>query len=265
VGLGLAFGVGVAATRGAAAGAEYYAAYFLEKSLSIDNMFAFLVIFAELRIPAALQGRVLWLGVAGALVFRALLIGAGLTLIARAHWIAYPFALLLLFAAWRMLFGQERERRAVQQACSVCDTWIARLVRVSPVLHGGDFWRRERGRLVATPLLVALVVIETTDIFFALDSVPAVLAVSRDPLIVYGSNVMAMMGLRSLYFVLADALQRLAYVRQGLAAILVFTAAKLAAGDLVHISATASVLIIGGVLLTTVGASVLRGRLAGAR
>jgi predicted tellurium resistance membrane protein TerC len=133
-----------------------------------------------------------------ALVFRALAIGAGLTLIERFQWITYPFATLILFAAWRLLFGAERERKVVKEACDVCGTWIARVVRVSPVLHGRNFWRREGGRLVATPLLVALVVIETTDIVFALDSIPAVLAVTRNPLIVYSSNVMAMLGLRSM-------------------------------------------------------------------
>src|SRR5258707_144882 len=118
---------------------------------------------------------------------------------------AIHFATLILFAAWRLLFGAERERKVVKEACDVCGTWIARVVRVSPVLQGHDFWRREGGRLIATPLLVALVVIETTDIVFALDSIPAVLAVTRNPLIVYSSNVMAMLGLRSLYFVLSDA------------------------------------------------------------
>jgi tellurite resistance protein TerC len=257
VGLGLLVGVAVFATRGATAAAEYYAAYFLEKSLSIDNMFVFVMVFSELHIPAEYQRRVLWFGVAGALVFRGLLIGAGITLIERFDWIVYPFAGLILLAAWRMVFGAQRERRVVEGACDVCETWIARVVRVSPVLHGHDFWRRDRGRLVATPLLVALVVIETTDIVFALDSVPAVLAVTRSPLIVYSSNVMAMLGLRSLYFVLADALQRLKYLRQGLAVLLVFTAGKMLAEGRVHIGPGLSVAIIAAVLLATVAASTL--------
>jgi tellurite resistance protein TerC len=258
IGLSLALGLWVLATRGAGAAAEYYAAYFLEKSLSVDNIFVFVIIFSELHIPAEYQRRVLRFGVAGALVFRALLIGAGITLIERFGWVTYPFAVLILFAAWRMLFGAEREREVVQAACDVCETWIARVVRVSPVLHGGDFWRREGGRLVATPLFVALVVIETTDIVFALDSVPAVLSVTRDPLIVYSSNVMAMLGLRSLYFVLADSLHRVRYLRPGLALVLVFTGAKMLANDWVHISAGASVLVIGIVLLTTIAASAWR-------
>ena len=256
VGLGLAVGLWVAGTYGRSAATEYFAAYLLEESLSVDNIFVFVVIFSELHIPAEYQRRVLLFGVAGALVFRALAIFAGLTLIERFQWITYPFATLILFAAWRLLFGAERERRVVTEACDVCGTWIARVVRVSPVLHGHDFWRREGGRLVATPLLVALVVIETTDIVFALDSIPAVLAVTRNPLIVYSSNVMAMLGLRSLYFVLSDAVYRLRYLRSGLAVLLVFTAAKMLASEWVHISAGLSVTIIGAVLLATIAASV---------
>jgi tellurite resistance protein TerC len=129
-------------------------------------------------------------------------------------------------------------------------------VRVTPVLQGHDFWRRESGRLVATPLLVALVVIETTDIVFALDSIPAVLAVTRNPLIVFSSNVMAMLGLRSLYFVLSDAVYRLRYLRSGLAALLVFTGAKMLANEWVQVSAGVSVAIIGAVLFATIAASV---------
>ncbi len=256
VGLGLAVGLWVAVTHGRSAATEYFAAYLLEESLSVDNIFVFVVIFSELHIPAEHQRRVLLFGVAGALVFRALAIGAGLTLIERFQWITYPFATLILFAAWRLLFGAERERKVVKEACNVCSTWIARVVPVSPVLHGHDFWRRDGGRLVATPLLVALVVIETTDIVFALDSIPAVLAVTRNPLIVYSSNVMAMLGLRSLYFVLSDAVYRLRYLRIGLAALLVFTAAKMLASEWVHVSPGVSVAIIAAVLLATIAASV---------
>jgi tellurite resistance protein TerC len=133
---------------------------------------------------------------------------------------------------------------------------LDRSSRARPVLHGHDFWRREGGRLVATPLLVALVVIETTDIVFALDSIPAVLAVTRNPIIVYSSNVMAVLGLRSLYFVLSDAVYRLRYLRPGLAALLVFTASKMVASEWVQVSAGVSVAIIVAVLLATIAASV---------
>jgi tellurite resistance protein TerC len=255
VSVGLAFGVWVAVARGSVAAAEYYAAYLLELSLSVDNIFVFVIVFSELHIPAEYQHRVLRWGVAGALVFRALLIGAGIALVQRVQWILYPFGGLILFAAWRMLFAEERERRVVAGACDVCSTWIARVVRVSPILHGHDFWRREGGRRIATPLLVALVVIETTDIVFALDSVPAVLSVTRNPLLVYSSNVLAMFGLRALYFVVSDALDRLRYLRQGLAVILVFTGVKMIASEWVAISPGVSVAIIGAVLGVTVAVS----------
>src|SRR5256884_3801066 len=260
IGVALAFGVWVAVARGATAAAEYYAAYLLEMSLSVDNIFVFVIVFSELHIPGENQRRVLTWGVTGALVFRAVMIFAGIALIQRFEWIMYPFGALILFAAWRMLFAEERERRVVAGACEVCSTWIARVVRVSPVLDGHRFWRRDGGRLVATPLFVALAVIETTDIVFALDSVPAVLAITRNPLIVYSSNVLAMFGLRSLYFVVAEALNRLRFVRQGLATILLFTAATRLASDCVQISPRASVAVIAVVLGTTALVSLWRPR-----
>jgi tellurite resistance protein TerC len=145
VGVALAFGIWVAVARGTTAAAEYYAAYLLELSLSVDNIFVFVIVFSELHIPAEHQRRVLAWGVAGALVFRGVMITAGITLIQRFEWIMYPFGALILFAAWRMLFAEERERRVVAGACDVCSTWIARVVRVSPVLDGHQFWRREGG------------------------------------------------------------------------------------------------------------------------
>jgi tellurite resistance protein TerC len=255
VGVALAFGVWVAVARGATAATEYYGAYLLELSLSVDNILVFVIVFAELHIPAENQRRVLAWGVAGALVFRALMITAGITLIQRSEWIIYPFGALILFAAWRMLFAEERERRVVAAACEVCSTWIARIVRVSPVLEGSQFWRRQGGRLVATPLFVALAVIETTDVVFALDSVPAVLAITRNPLIVYSSNVLAMFALRSLYFVVSDALDRLRFLRHGLAVVLVFTGAKMIGSRWVQISPGVSVGIIGLVLVVTIAVS----------
>ena len=255
VGVALTFGAWVAVARGATAAAEYYAAYLLELSLSVDNIFVFVIVFSELHIPAEHQRRVLAWGVTGALVFRAVMITAGITLVQRVEWVMYPFGALILFAAWRMLFAEQRERRVVAGACDVCSTWIARVVRVSPVLDGHQFWRREGGALVATPLFVALAVIETTDIVFALDSVPAVLAITRNPLIVYSSNVLAMFALRSLYFVLSDALDRLRYLRHGLAAVLIFTGAKMVGSEWVHVSPGVSVSVIGLVLGVTIAVS----------
>jgi tellurite resistance protein TerC len=255
ISVGLAFGVWVTVAKGPTAGAEYYAAYLVELSLSVDNIFVFVIVFAELHIPPEHQRQVLGWGIMGALVFRAAMIAGGIALVERVQWIIYPFAALILIAACRMLFAEERERRVVAGACDVCSTWIARVVPVSPALHGHDFWRREGGRIVATPLFVALAVIETTDIVFALDSVPAVLAITRNPFIVYSSNVLAMLGLRSLYFVVADALDRLKYLRHGLAAVLVFTGVKMITGERIHISPAASVGVIGLVLGVTAAMS----------
>src|SRR5260221_5444941 len=164
IALALAFGLWIAVARGSAAAAEYYAAWLLEESLSIDNIFVFLIIFSELHIPAERQRRVLSAGVAGALVLRSLVIFAGIALIQRFGWIIYPFGALILFAAWRLLFGQQQQRRAVARACDVCATWIARIVPVSPVLSGNRFWRGGRGPVGGTPVVVALGVARRPDI-----------------------------------------------------------------------------------------------------
>lgn len=245
------FGIWVGVRRGGEAAGEYFAAYLVEMSLSIDNVFVFAVVFSQLHIPAAHQRRVLAAGVGGAFVLRGVAVLGGIALIDRFRWIIYPFAALIILGALRLLFAEQRERRVVEQACDVCATWIARVIRVSPVLQGQRFWRREGGRRVATPLLVALVVIETTDIVFALDSVPAVLSITRDPLLAYGSNVMAMLGLRSLFFVVSEALHQLRYLRQGLAVILLFTGAKMLSSEWVHIGPVVSIAVIAVVLGAT--------------
>ena len=255
VGAGLLFGAWVWASRGQEAAAAYYAAYLLEKSLSIDNIFVFVLIFSELHIPAEKQHRVLLLGVAGALVFRAVLIWLGVYLLARFHWVIYPFAALLLVAALRLLFGENTERRLVTEACAACGTWVARIVPVTPYMPDQRLILHRGGRWVATPLFVALVLIETTDAIFALDSIPAVLAITRDPYIVYTSNVLAMLGLRSLYFVLAGAVQRFRYLRTGLAAILCLVAAKMLLASVLEISVAVSLAVIVAVVLVSLAAS----------
>jgi tellurite resistance protein TerC len=256
--LSFLFGLVVLALYGQRAALTYVTAYLLEQSLSIDNVFVFLLIFSELRVPPAQQRGVLLWGVVGALVMRALLIGAGLFLLNRFHWVVYPFAALIIFAAIRLLWGGQKQRQLVVAACAICSTWVARIIPITPVYHGRRFWvgQAERGgRLVATPLLVALIIVETTDIVFALDSVPAVLAVTRDPFIVYTSNVFAMLGLRSLYFVLAGVVERFRYLRVGLAAILIFFGARLLLSDFLEIPNGASLGVIAAALALSVGAS----------
>jgi tellurite resistance protein TerC len=256
IGLALLFGLVVMALYGQSAGLTYYTAYLLEESLSIDNIFVFVLIFSELRIPPPQQRGVLLWGVLGALVTRGLLIGAGLFVLNRFHWVVYPFAALIILAAVRLIWGQKKEREVVVAACSVCSTWVARLIPITPVFHGNRFLVRQGGTLLATPLFVALVIVETTDIVFALDSVPAVLAVTRDPFLVYTSNIFAMLGLRSLYFVLAGAVERFRYLRFGLAAILIFFGARLLLSDVIEVPNHVSLAVIAVALGLSVLASI---------
>ena len=256
--LSFLFGLVVLALYGERAALTYVTAYLLEQSLSIDNVFVFLLIFSELRVPSAQQRGVLLWGVIGALVMRGILIAAGLFLLSRFHWVVYPFAALIIFAAIRLLWGGQKQRELVVAACGICSTWVARIIPITPQYHGTRFWvslPERGGRLVATPLLVALIIIETTDIVFALDSVPAVLAVTTDPFIVYTSNIFAMLGLRSLYFVLAGVVERFRFLRVGLAAILIFFGARLLLGNVVEVPSEISLGVIAAALALSVVAS----------
>ena len=257
IAISLLFGLVVMWLYGPHAAITYLTAYLLEKSLSVDNIFVFLLIFSELRIPPVQQRRVLLWGVLSALVMRALLIGAGLFVINRFHWVVYPFAALIIFAAVRLLWGGQKERQVVAAACSICSTWVARVIPITPVFHGAKFWIREGGRIVATPLLVALIIVETTDVVFALDSIPAVLAVTREPFLVYTSNIFAMLGLRALYFLLAGIVERFRYIRVGLAGILIFLGAKLLLGDVVEFPNWVSLAVIAVSISLSVAASLI--------
>src|SRR4051812_43653116 len=235
IGLGLGFGLVVLALYGSAAMVTYFTAYLVEKSLSMDNLFVFALIFGQLAIPLGYQRRVLHWGILGALAMRGLLIGGGVYLLARFHWIVYPFAVLILLAAARLLWGEQKERKVVVAACAVCGSWVARFIPVSPIIRDGSFLTRQNGRLAATPLLIALIVIELSDGVFATDSIPSVLAITHDPFLVYTSNVFAMLGLRSLYFLLAGTVERFHALRYAMAAILIFVGAKMLLGGIVEI------------------------------
>jgi tellurite resistance protein TerC len=257
IGLGLLFGAWIALRLGSEAGITYLTAYVLEKSLSVDNLFVFILIFSLTGITPDLQRRALFWGIVGALIMRAALIALGVELLERFHWAVYPLALLLAYAAVRMLRSEEKQNRFVEQSCVLCTSWVARFIPIIPTLQGKRFLVRKDGRLMATPLLVALAVIETTDLVFAVDSIPAVFAVTRDPFLVYTSNVFALLGLRSLYFLLAGVIRRLRFLRAGLAMMLLAAAAKLALGDVVEVPALASLAIIAGILLASIAASLL--------
>jgi tellurite resistance protein TerC len=255
IALSLLFGVWITLRFGADAGLTYLTAYALEKSLSVDNLFLFALVFSQTGIPPALQHRALFWGVAGALLMRALLIAAGVWLLALFHWVTYVFAALLVLAALRMLLGAEKERQFVVATCAVCTSWVARFIPITPVLDGSRFLVRRDGRLVATPLLVALGLIESADLVFALDSIPAVFAVTRDPYLVYTSNVFALLGLRSLYFVLAGAIRSLRFLRTGLAVMLLLIAAKMLAAGWIEVPPAATLAAIAIIFGLSIAAS----------
>ncbi|MBN1208113.1 MAG: TerC/Alx family metal homeostasis membrane protein [Myxococcaceae bacterium] len=251
IALGLGFSVFVWKAYGARPAQEYLGAWLIEKSLSLDNLFVFLVIFRSLSIPEDEQRRVLFWGIFGALIFRALFIFAGVEALERWHAVVYVFGAILLLTAIRVALedpARKRESTLVQ--------WLARRLPVSSSLEGAHFLVRDHRRLMATPLLVALIAIELTDIAFAVDSVPAALAVSQEPFIVYTSNVFAILGLRALYIALAHVISELHYLHYGLAAVLAFAGLKMVVPDSwVHVPPLVSVAIIVACIGLAVAAS----------
>jgi len=247
VGLGVAFSFVVWAVLGGHRAGEYLAAYLVEKSLSLDNLFVFLVIFRTLGIPHDRQRSVLSWGIIGALVFRLAFVLVGVAAIERYHWVVYVFAAVLVWAAARMLREDVTESKG-----SAAARWLRRRLPVAGELHGNAFFVRFNGRLLVTPLFVALCAVELTDIVFAVDSVPAALAISPSRFVVYSSNALAILGLRSLYVLLEHLIAELKYLRYGLAAVLVFAAAKLATSRWMAISPVISV----GIIALCIGASI---------
>jgi len=249
--LGLGFGGLVWAWAGGATAQDYLAGYLIEKSLSVDNVFLFAAIFSGLAIPARYQHRVLMYGIIGALLMRAAFIAAGISLLEAIHPVIYVFGAILLVAAVNMLRGGSDAGPQQPRALRLVRRWLP----VSGHLHGQRFLVRDGGRLLATPLLLALVVIEVTDVIFAVDSIPAVLAVTTDPFVVYTSNVFALLGLRALYFLLAGAAARLRYLRLGLAVILAAVAVKLLLADVWEFPAWSAPAFITAVLAAVTVAS----------
>ena len=239
----------------ATAATQYLAGYAVEEALSVDNLFVFLLLFGVFRIPAGKQQKVLFWGVAGAIVLRGAFIAGGLQLLARFRWIDYVFGAVLLIAAIRLLLPQSTADPAKPSR------WIVWLTRVSPVSASQDtFLARENGHLLPTVLLLALVAVELTDVIFALDSIPAVLSITRTPFLAYTSNIMAVMGLRSLYILLAASLSRLRFLHLGLAAVLTFAALKMLAEHWITVGPLLSLAVIITLLGATVFASLLAAR-----
>ena len=244
-----AFGVVVILWRGGGAGQEYFAAYLIEKALSIDNVFVFAVVFQAFAVPAAYQHRVLFAGVLGALAMRAGFISAGATLLEHLSWASYVFGALLVAAALRMARGGpggDPRRGLVVRG-------LRKVMPVTESYDGTRFLTRHEGKLFATPLLAVLIVIETMDVIFAIDSIPAALGVTTDVFIVVTSNAFAVLGLRALYFVLAGAMERFAFLSTGLAVLLAFIGAKMLLAGVVHIPVAVSL----GVIVVVIACAVL--------
>ena len=250
--LGLGFAGIVAWHWGANLAGQYLAGYLLEKSLAVDNLFVFAVIFAAFGIPLRHQHRVLFWGVMGALLLRAGFIAGGVALLDRFHWAMYAFGALLLFTAWRTWVHRERDP---DDSSPFLESMRRRLPMTSRI-HGQHFFVRDHGKLMATPLLAALIAVDIADVVFAVDSIPAILAVTREPFLVYTSNAFAILGLRAMYFFLAIMIRRFEYLNVGLVGILAFVGIKMLIVDFVEIPIWASLSVIVLMLVAAVLASV---------
>ena len=252
--LSLAFNAGLYFMRGYQPALEFLTGYVLEKSLSMDNVFVFAVIFTYMGVPSIAQHKVLFWGVLGALVMRAAFIAAGAALIARFHWILYVFGVFLVITGLR-LFRQGQEEVHPEK------NPVLRLARkylpVTKAYEGTSFFTRREGKLMVTPLFMVLLLVETTDVVFAADSIPAIFAVTTDVFIVYTSNIFAILGLRALYFVLAGAILRFRYLRPGLAFVLVFVGVKMLIASVYKIPILLSLGVITAILVISIGASLL--------
>jgi tellurite resistance protein TerC len=259
ISLALLFNVGVYLWFGPERGLEFLTGYVIEKALSVDNIFVFLVIFSYFAVPAALQHRVLFWGVLGALIMRAAFIVLGAALLQRFHWLIYIFGVFLVFTGVKLLLHPGRD---FHPHGNPLFRTIQRLVPAVSEHHGSRFTIVQAGKRCATPLLLVLVAIEATDIVFAVDSIPAVFAVTSDPFIVYTSNVFAILGLRALYFTVVGLLDKFHYLRIGLALVLAFVGAKMLLGDYYEIPIVFSLTVIAVVLMGTVLASLIRATVA---
>lgn len=257
--LSLIFAGGVAFRFGSEVGMQFLTGYLVEKTLSVDNIFVFVVVFGSLGVPAAMQHRVLFWGILSALVLRAGMIFGGVALLKQFHWLIYVFGAFLivtgirLFVAWKTHKEQHPEESAVLRL-------IRRAVRATPSFDGQRFFTVENGRRLATPLFLALVLIEVSDVIFALDSIPAIFAITSDPFIVFTSNIFAILGLRAMYFLLAGLVNRFAYLKVGLSAVLIFVGVKMTVAEWVAIPPAVSLVVITTMIGTSVVASLVAAR-----
>ena len=248
ISLGLLFGAGVWHFMGAVKGQEYLAGFLLEKSLAVDNIFVFVMIFSYFKVEPKYQHRILFYGILGAIIMRGIAIAAGAALISRFHWLMYVFGAFLLFTGAKMFFAKKDGEGAESGTLA----WLSRHLPVSSHHGGGKFFLREGGKLYVTPLFVTLIAIEISDLVFAVDSIPAVFAVTTDPFIVFTSNIFAILGLRALYFLSADLVTRFRYLNRGVAVVLLFVGVKMLVMDLYKIPSSVSLGIIGAILAVSV-------------
>ncbi len=254
VALSVCFGLGILHYWGHQMALEFFTGYLIEKALSVDNLFLFLVIFRTFAIDERFQHRMLEWGILGALVMRAAMIAAGTELIARFSWIMFVFGAFLLYAGVHMLFAKKEKIRPEQSAIF---RFAHRHLRVTREYHGERFFVHNQGKLYATPLFLVLLVVEITDVTLAIDSIPAVFGITRDPFIVYTSNVFAILGLRAMYFLLAGALNRLRFLTVGLSFVLLFIGGKMIADPWLHVPDHISLAVVGGILLIALLASLM--------
>ncbi len=231
---------------------QFVTGYLIEKSLSIDNVFVFLLLLNYFKVPEQLQHRVLFWGIIGALIFRGIFIAIGAVLISKFHWIIFVFGGILVLTGVKMALSKDKE---IHPERNPLLRLFRKFVPVTDDYHGRNFFIRQAGRWVATPLMVVLVLVESSDIIFAVDSIPAIFAVSRDPFIVYTANVFAILGLRSLFFAIAGVMGLFHHLHYGLSAILVFVGVKMLISDSFKIPVGWSLAVIGGILLISVAAS----------
>ena len=254
ISLALTFNYGVYVFMGKEKAVEFLTGYVIEKSLSIDNLFVFIMLFTYFKVDVKYQHKVLFWGILGALVMRAIFIFAGVALISKFHWIIYIFGALLIFTGIKMLFQKEEQ---IEPDKNPLVRLFKKLFPFTDQPHEGKFFMKLNGKTFATPLFVVLLIVEFTDLIFAVDSIPAILAITDDTFIIFTSNVFAILGLRALYFALAGITQYFHYLKYGLSAILVFVGVKMTIVDFYKIPIVASLLTIVGILVVSVLCSIL--------
>lgn len=237
----------------------FFTGYLIEKSLSVDNIFVFILIFSFFAVPAVYQHRVLFWGILSALVMRGTLIAVGAALLKEFHWIIYIFGAFLIFTGIRMALHQDED---VHPDKNPVVKFFRRFIPVTGTFEGDKFFVRQAGKLMSTPLFLILLIVESTDLVFAVDSIPAIFAVTQEPFLVYTSNVFAILGLRALYFLLANVMDKFQYLKLGLSAVLTFIGIKMVIVDFYHIPVGASLAVVAGILTVSILASLWKVRIS---